>query len=186
MHECLNGLEQKKCIQKPLKDCVETLKIKKKIPKKHYMLEGRFPIISQEEEEVSGYWEAEDDVTRVDTPVIIYGDHTQVVKLVSFDFVAGADGIKPLKPKNDLSAAYLFYFIQANRIPSLGYARHFRHMKEVLVPIPTLNEQLLLTKKLDDIKNETDQLRQEYIAQLADIDELRQSILQKAFTGELT
>lgn len=186
LNESLSGAEEKGWKIKPLKDCVETFNIKKKIPKKVYQSEGKFPIISQEEEKVSGYWDVEDDVTQVDAPVIIYGDHTQVVKLVDFDFVAGADGIKPLKPKDGIIAAYLCYFIQANRVPSLGYARHFRHMKEVLVTVPPLEEQQRIVEKLDSLREQTDSLQQEYAAHLADIDELRQSLLQKAFAGELT
>ena len=44
-------------------------------------------------------WDNEEDLFKVDKPVVIFGDHTQVIKFVDFDFVLGADGVKILKPK---------------------------------------------------------------------------------------
>lgn len=168
---------------KPLKDCVETFNVKKKIPKKAYQSEGKFPVVSQEEKKVSGYWNVEDDVTQVDTPVIIYGDHTQVVKLVDFDFVAGADGIKPLKPKDGIIAAYLCYFLQANKVPSLGYARHFRHMKEVLVTVPPLEEQQQIVQILDESFAKLETARSNTAANLESSKELFQSVLNESLSG---
>ena len=54
------------------------------------------------------------------------------------------------------------------------------------VVIPPLEEQKNIVNKLNAMRSQIDRPQQEYIAQLSDIDELRQSILQRAFAGELT
>lgn len=55
-------------------------------------------------------------------------------------------------------------------------------------PIPTFNltEQQAIVKKLDELAAETQRLETIYRQKIAALKELKQSILQKAFTGELT
>ncbi len=55
-------------------------------------------------------------------------------------------------------------------------------------PIPTFNltEQQAIVKKLDELAIETQRLETIYRKKIAALKELKQSILQKAFTGELT
>ena len=59
-------------------------------------------------------------------------------------------------------------------------------LKVLPVILPPLEEQQRVVKKLDSLGEKTDSLQQQYTSQLADMDELRQSLLQKAFAGELT
>lgn len=134
----------------PLEDCLDHFKIAAKIPKKDFAPAGAFPVISQEAEFINGYWDGESDLSRVDGPVVIYGDHTQVVKYVDFDFVVGADGVKVLRPKGFIDPKYLFYFVMAHRVPSLGYARHYRHLKEQSIEYPPLEEQRRIVAVLDE------------------------------------
>jgi restriction endonuclease S subunit len=61
-----------------------------------------------------------------------------------------------------------------------------KNLGKVRVPVPPLHEQQAIIEKLDNLKDETDRLQQEYARQLSDLDELKQSLLQKAFAGELT
>jgi type I restriction enzyme, S subunit len=56
----------------------------------------------------------------------------------------------------------------------------------LLIAMPPLDEQNKITDKLDDLKTETQRLEAIYRRKLAALNELKQSILQKAFTGELT
>jgi len=58
-------------------------------------------------------------------------------------------------------------------------------IKEILVPTPTLAQQKSIVKKLDALSTETKKLEKIYEQKLADLDELKKSILQKAFKGEL-
>lgn len=135
---------------KSFEDCIEPVKYTKKIPSKDYKDEGLYPIISQEDELISGYWDSEDDIFKVNSPVVIFGDHTRVLKYVDFDFVLGADGVKILQPKEFLDAKYFLYFLKNTNIKSLGYARHYRLLKELEILLPPLEEQKRIVKNLDE------------------------------------
>ena len=66
----------------------------KKVRQKDYLIEGKFPVIDQGQDFIGGYT---NDATKAiinQGSVVVFGDHTLVVKLVPFDFVPGADGIK--------------------------------------------------------------------------------------------
>ena len=187
LHQEINSLAVKAGWEVvPLDKCLDKFSVAAKIPKKQFLEQGAFPVISQEADFVNGYWNNVEDVCHVDQPVIVFGDHTQVLKYVDFNFVIGADGVKILKPKDLLNAKFLKYFIQANPFPSLGYARHYRHVKNLEVPLPPLDEQKRIIAILDAALNRVKQIEAHNQSKLADLDELRQSLLQKAFAGELT
>ncbi|ANB01168.1 hypothetical protein ECTOBSL9_0217 [Ectothiorhodospira sp. BSL-9] len=65
-----------------LTECIERAPRAPKIQKKQFKDGGRFPVVSQEKGLVNGYWDDESDVIKVDRPIVIFGDHTQIVKLV--------------------------------------------------------------------------------------------------------
>lgn len=153
---------------KPLSACLESVKVPAKIPRSSFLTDGKLPIISQESDFINGYWDNEADAIHVESPVVVFGDHTQVLKLIDFDFVVGADGVKILKPKEFLDAAFLRYFLEANPIPSLGYARHFRHISGISVPLPPPDEQKRIVTVLDQAFAALDRARAHAEANLAD------------------
>ena len=51
--------------------------------------------------------------------------------------------------------------------------------------IPSISEQMSIVSKLDSIAIETKNLENIYKKKLADLEELKKSILEKAFNGEL-
>ncbi|MBU4138548.1 MAG: restriction endonuclease subunit S, partial [Euryarchaeota archaeon] len=59
-------------------------------------------------------------------------------------------------------------------------------VKKTILPIPPLKDQKLIVQKLDAISSETKKLEAIYTQKLADLEELKKSILAKAFNGELT
>ena len=134
---------------KAFDDCIEKVKVKTKLPSSSYQKEGAFPIVSQEKELISGYWDNEEDVITLSTPATIFGDHTMVVKYIDFDFVVGADGVKILKPKSFLNPKYFYYWVRSADISSRGYARHYRYLREKIVSIPSLAEQKRIVEILD-------------------------------------
>lgn len=125
-----------------------------KVDKSDYLLEGPIPIISQEESYISGYWDNLDDITPHNGPVIIFGDHSRVLKYVDCDFVVGADGVKIISPKDCICAKFLFHFLKWYNIPSLGYSRHFKLIKDATFPVPPREVQERIVAELDKI-NET-------------------------------
>lgn len=139
-----------------------------KIPSSEYLPEGSFPIIDQGKEQVAGYSNAGEGLF-TEVPAIIFGDHTRIIKYVDEPFLVGADGVKVLKCKiEDTNYKYLYYCLQAIRIPNTGYNRHFKWLKEASVPLPPLDEQRKIAAVLDKVSDLIAKRRQ----QLDKLDEM--------------
>jgi type I restriction enzyme S subunit len=59
------------------------------------------------------------------------------------------------------------------------------NVRNIVIPFPSLKEQQIIVQKLDALSAETKQLETIYQQKINDLDELKKSILQKAFAGEL-
>lgn len=129
--------------------CIEKQKAPTKLLSSSYKEEGLYPIVSQEKDLISGFWDNPDDLFHHTKPVVVFGDHTMVVKYIDFDFVVGADGVKILEPKDFLLPKFFFYWVSSVHIKSRGYARHFRYLREANVPVPALPEQQRIVGILD-------------------------------------
>ena len=135
---------------KPFEECIEKVAYTSKIQRKDFLADGVYPIVSQEESFINGYWDEEDDLFEVTTPLVIFGDHTRVLKYVDFDFVLGADGVKLLQPREFLEPKFFYYQLQTANLDSLGYARHYRLLKELDVVYPGRTEQHRIVALLDE------------------------------------
>jgi len=81
------------------------------------------------------------------------------------------------------------YWNQANELKSGAAQPHFNGtaLKQVRLPYPlSRDEQTILIEKFKAILSETMKLENFYEKKLVSLDELRKSLLQKAFSGELT
>lgn len=58
-------------------------------------------------------------------------------------------------------------------------------LKNFDINVPSLSDQKRIVKKLDELSEQTKKLEEIYKQKLADLEELKKSILQKAFAGEL-
>ena len=166
--------------------CLKKVVYTKKIKKKEFLENGRYPIVSQEQEFINGYWNNAEDLFEVKKPVVIFGDHTQVIKYIDFNFVLGADGVKILNLKNEIEPKYFYYYLKNVNLDNLGYARHYKLLKKLEIRYPeSLPEQKQIVKKLDTVSTETKKLETIYQRKITCLDALKKSILQKAFNGEL-
>ena len=59
-------------------------------------------------------------------------------------------------------------------------------VKEMKLPVPKLELQTEIVDQIEKLRNKLDNLDAIYRSKLQDLDDLRQSHLQKAFAGELT
>ena len=110
---------------------IDATKEGKKIPKEQYQKTGNYPIIDQGQQEIAGWCDDEEGSFK-NVPAILFGDHTRIIKYVEEPFFIGADGVKILCPVNKKdNIKYLYYALQAARIPNLGYSRHFKVVKEL-------------------------------------------------------
>lgn len=162
---------------RPFEKCIEKVKYTTKIATCDYSTMGAYPVVSQEEEYISGYWNNAEDVYKVSKPVVIFGDHTRVLKYVDFDFVLGADGVKILQPIDAINAKFFLYYLIASKIPSLGYSRHYKLLKELNVPVPPIAEQEKIVAELDCLSGIIEKKKQ----QLKELDALAQSIFYEMF-----
>ena len=163
--------------------CLEKVVYTNKIQKKDFKEYGNYPIISQEQDFINGYWDNENDLFKVEKPVVIFGDHTQVKKYVDFDFVLGADGVKIFQTKNNINPKYFFYFLQNIELENLGYARHYRLLKEISVYFPkSLPEQRRIVSILDKCFSAIDKAKANAEQNLKNAKEIFESYLEMFFS----
>lgn len=167
---------------RPFEECIEKIKYTTKIASQDFKESGRFPIISQEEAFISGYWDNPEDVFHINKPVVIFGDHSRHIKYVDFDFVIGADGVKILSPVKSINAKYFYYFLKWLDIPSLGYSRHYKALKEKSVKVFSETCQQRIVNELDLLTGIIDKKN----AQLRDLDALSQAIFYEMFGDPIT
>lgn len=73
---------------------ISTIRPPKKLSTFEYKMIGRYPIVDQGQDEFCGWTDERSSLVDFDNKVLIFGDHTCVVKLVDRPFAQGADGIK--------------------------------------------------------------------------------------------
>lgn len=120
-----------------------------KIQRKEYLSAGLLPIIDQGQEDIAGYTDDTEAVYQGGLPVVLFGDHTRAFKYVDTPFALGADGVKVLAPKPGFNAKFLYYYFQSCDIPSRGYSRHFKYLREISVPYFAPSEQQRIVELLD-------------------------------------
>ena len=149
-----------------------------KLPQSEYLTTGKLPVVDQGQSFVAGYTNDETYKFRSEQlPVVVFGDHTKAVKFVDFPFVMGADGVKVLKPKDGCDAKYLYHFLRHAKLPDAGYSRHFKFLKELKLPLPTLVEQ----RRIAAILDKADALRAKRREAIAKLDQLQQSVFVDTF-----
>lgn len=121
----------------------------KKLKQSDYIDVGAYPVIDQGQEFIGGYTDQEDLLIEADYPVVVFGDHTKVIKYITFPFVAGADGIKILKPLEIFYPKLFYYFLHCLEIPDRGYSRHFQFLEKKSLPVPPYNEQLRIVEAIE-------------------------------------
>lgn len=117
-----------------------------------YMESGTIPIVDQGKSAIAGYTESAG--LAIDPPsegLIVFGDHTCVVKWVDFPFVVGADGVQLLKAHSHCYAPYLAQFLGAKGVQPTGYNRHFARLKQLQIALPPLSEQRRIAEVLSDV-----------------------------------
>lgn len=161
-----------------LTQCVNNISKSYEIKTTNYEMVGKYPIVSQSEDLIAGYTDDDKFVIHLEKPVIVFGDHTRIIKFVDFDFCVGADGVKILSSKDFISPKYLFHFLQYKKVPSLGYSRHYKLLKEIDVFYPT---SLSIQSKISDELDKITEMISKYDEQLKELDKLSQSIFYEMF-----
>jgi type I restriction enzyme S subunit len=124
------------------------------------------------------------------TAVGTIGEMYIVKKDEKFYFKDG--NIMWLKDFSSLNSYYLKYaltnFVERLKALSQGAAYSaltIEKLKEYSIPIPPIEEQEKIVLKLDALSAECKKLEAIYTKKIADLEEMKKSILQKAFSGQL-
>lgn len=157
-----------------------------KIKQKDYLIEGRFPVVDQGQDLIGGYYNDDNLVIPNEPPYIVFGDHTKAKKFINFKFVAGADGVKVLKAKENIEPKFLYYSLFTIKIEDKGYARHFQLLEKELFPVPPKSIQLAIVSKIEELFSELDKGIEQLKTAQQQLKTYRQAVLKCAFEGKLT
>ena len=100
--------------------------------------------------------------------------------------------IAGVKPNNQIDVEFVLHAINAIKPKLLLERRGVRQknlslgkIKEIAIPFPTVAEQKVVVAKLREVMKETKQLESIYQQKITALDELKKSLLHKAFSGQL-
>jgi type I restriction enzyme S subunit len=167
-----------------VENLILTITPPKKLPSSDYLQSGKFPIIDQSKNFYCGWTNDETSVITTNLPLIIFGDHTCILKLATKPFAQGADGIKIFKPKNKqrISTKFLFQYLKYNEVKLEDYKRHFSILKEkkVLFPIIETGEQ----QKIASCLSSLDDVIVAHTDKLENLKQYKKGLLQNVFPQE--
>lgn len=158
----------------------------KNVKTKECSPQGKYPVIDQGMDYISGYIDDSSKIIEIDEPVMVFGDHTRIVKWVDFNFVPGADGTKILKALPSFYPRFAYHQLRFLEIPDKGYSRHFKFLKDLDFLVPPFVEQKAIADIIDKllIQVESTKIRLERVPKL--LKQFRQSVLTAAVSGKLT
>lgn len=159
-----------------------------KIKASEYHAQGKYKIIDQGKEPIAGYTNDANLINGQLLPILIFGDHTRVLKYENDPIALGADGAKALWVNPDLAnARYVYYYLRSIQLKAAGYSRHFKFLKEVEIPIPfendapDFNKQIRIAHLLGKVEGLIAQRKQN----LRQLDDLLKSMFLKIFGDPL-
>ena len=133
-----------------------------KIKTQDYLQTGDLPVIDQGRELVGGYTNDADVEYSGELPVIVFGDHTRILKFIDFPFACGADGTQLLRSNDERMPVSLFYYtLSAIELSDFAYARHFKFLKEELVVVPIAEAATAFSERVNPIKRQVRVLQQQ-------------------------
>ena len=140
---------------------VDKTKFGTKLKTMDYRSQGKNIIIDQGQALVAGYTDRSEGIFD-EVPVIIFGDHTRVLKYIDTPFFLGADGVKILRCRlEDANYKYLYYALKNAHIPNTGYNRHYKWLKEIFIKYPSYKEQENIVNTLDKISGTIEKRKKE-------------------------
>ena len=117
---------------------IKTLPKTKQVKTAETLSNGEIPVIDQSRDFIAGYTNDKETIIKSETPVIVFGDHTRILKLIQFPFARGADGTQVFISINNCIKEYQLYCALVEiDLSNYSYARHFKYLKEQEILIPT-------------------------------------------------
>ena len=154
----------------------------KQVKTANYLKKGTIPIIDQSRDFIAGYTNDYETIIDMGCPVIVFGDHTRILKYIQFPFAKGADGTQLIVSNNaNMPQSLLYYSLVAVDLSNYHYARHFKYLKAESVLVPSREVADKFDRYVTPILSQIQQLRN--IDNKAE--EARDRLLPKLMSGEV-
>ncbi len=153
-----------------------------KLQSSQFLKAGKIAVVDQGLSQIAGY---SDDVSIAymgRLPAIVFGDHTRIFKFIEHPFVLGADGVRILTPKPKFNSLFAYWHCKLLNIPSVGYSRHFKYLKEKSFICPDEAFQNRFSDLTRIVMSQTAVLEKA----AAKVEDIFSVLLDKAFSGQLT
>ena len=143
---------------------------------------GAIPVVDQSRDFVAGYTNDRETVVDLGKPVIVFGDHTRVLKYIQFPFAKGADGTQLLVSNTRRMPQSLLYCSLVNiDLSNHHYARHFKYLKAEEILVPSLSIAEMFNDMVQPLFTQVQALRN----QCTSSKEARERLLPKLMNEEL-
>lgn len=154
----------------------------KQIKKTEYKNAGEIPVIDQSKEFIAGYTDDSEAIVNLGVPVIVFGDHTRILKLISFPFAKGADGTQLIVSSIEKIPQHLLYCsLLSVDLSNYHYARHYKYLKATRIIVPTKDIAEQFENKIEPYFKNIQILRDMIIR----LEKGRDKLLPKLMSGEI-
>ena len=168
--------------KRPIGDVIEKSYRSKQVMASDYLKEGNIPIIDQSRDFIAGYTNDEETLVCLNRPVIVFGDHTRVLKYIQFPFAKGADGTQLILSNCENLPQSLLYLSLLNvDLSNYHYARHFKYLKAEKIIIPNVE----IATKFDYLVTPIFKKVQILRDQIINTQQARDRLLPKLMNGEI-
>lgn len=165
--------------EKTLKDCSAG---QAKVQTKDFLANGKLSIVDQGQSQIAGYTNKASNSYTGQLPVIVFGDHTRIFKFVDHSFAIGADGVRVLTPQPGIDPFFIFWHCRLLDIPSDGYSRHFKRLKEKIFLCPPLPAQQKFGARAKSVIDSLSSIPDA----VSKLEAVFNTLLSHAFSGRLT
>lgn len=147
-----------------------------------YETSGLCPVVDQGHAAIVAFSDRTDKLFECPAGgVIVFGDHTRIVKFVNMNFIIGADGTQVLEARGNAVTKFLFYQFLTKSIPNTGYNRHYKFLLELTFNMPTPLEQGDIVGILSDMDSEIEALERRRDKMRA----VKQGMMEQLLTGRV-
>ena len=154
----------------------------KQIKTADYLLEGAIPVIDQSRNFIAGYTNDSEALVNTGTPVIVFGDHTRILKYIQFPFAKGADGTQLIiSDRTNMPQSLLYLSLIAVDLSNYHYARHFKYLKAESILIPSQDVADEFDRLISPIFSQIQKLREKCYK----LSQARDRLLPKLMSGEI-
>ena len=162
--------------------CISKIARTKQVMTADMLETGAIPVVDQSRSFVAGYTNDTETIVDFGVPVIVFGDHTRVLKYIQFPFAKGADGTQLIVSNSEKMPQSLFYCSLVNvDLSNHHYARHFKYLKAEEILLPTYAVACEFDKVVAPLFKQAQKLRDKCTIAA----EARDRLLPKLMNGEI-